>query len=177
MEDTRGQALELSSADVASLISWQRTREVTGPQARRARILELLQAGERQCDVSEKTGAGIATVGRVRRRCLQEGAEAAVFGYRPGGGKRLLSTAEEAHVVALACSDPPDGASRWTVRLLASEVVQRGYVSRVSRETIRLTLKSHGLKPWREKNVVRTKARPRVSGTNGRRSGVVRTSS
>lgn len=176
MTDTRGQALELSPTDVASLASWQRTRNVTGPQSRRARILELLHAGERQCDVSEKTGAGIATVGRVRRRCLQEGVEAAVFGYRPGGGKRLLSSAEEAHVVALACSDPPDGVSRWTVRLLACEVVQRGYVSRVSRETIRLTLKHHGLKPWREKNVVCSKTRRRVSGTDGRHSGAVRTS-
>jgi putative transposase len=53
----------------------------------------------------------------------------------------------------MVCSSPPEGRARWTVRLVAEEAVKRKLVARVGRETIRLLLLSHGLKPWREKNV------------------------
>ena len=88
-------------------------------------------------------------------RLLEVGLEDAVYGYVAPGKPRLLSESEEAKIVALACSDPPEGRSRWTTELLAIEAVERGYVARVGRETVRLVLKNHGLKPWREKNVVR----------------------
>jgi hypothetical protein len=62
-------------------------------------------------------------------------------------------------VVALACSSPPEGFACWSIRLLAEETVRRNIVPSVGRETIRMLLQSHGLKPWREKNVVRSEAR------------------
>ena len=77
---TRGVKICLCSEDCDRLRSWQRTRETTGPQARRARKIALLGSGLRQCDVAAQTGAG-ATVGRVRRRALVEGVESAVFDY------------------------------------------------------------------------------------------------
>ena len=80
----------------------------------------------------------------------------AVNGYTAPGQPRLLDESDEAKIVALACSDPPPGRSRWTVALLAKEAVRRGYVPKIGRETVRITLKHHGLKPWREKNVVRS---------------------
>ena len=55
----------------------------------------------------------------------------------------------------MVCSDPPEGRARWTVRLVAEEAVKRRVVPRVGRETIRVLLLHHDLKPWREKNVVR----------------------
>jgi putative transposase len=57
----------------------------------------------------------------------------------------------------MVCSDPPEGFARWTVRLVAEESVKRRLVPRVGRETIRILLLSHDLKPWREKNVVRSR--------------------
>ena len=57
--------------------------------------------------------------------------------------------------LTMGCSDPPEGFARWTVRLLAEEAVKRKLVPRVGRETIRILLLHHDLKPWREKNVVR----------------------
>ncbi len=54
----------------------------------------------------------------------------------------------------MVCSDPPEGRARWTVRLVAEEAVKRRLVPRVGRETIRILLLNHDLKPWREKNVV-----------------------
>ena len=62
-------------------------------------------------------------------------------------------------MIALACTDPPDGYDRWSLRLLAEHVVKRGIVVTVGRETIRRVLEAHDLKPWREKNVVRPKTR------------------
>ena len=165
--DTRGEKVCLGREAVALLKSWQRMGEISGPQARRARILELLAGGLRQCDVARQTGAGIATVGRVRRRYLHEGLEAAVFGYVSTGAPRLLAASEEARLVALACTEPPPGRARWTTRLLASEVVRRGILKRAGRETVRLVLKHHGIKPWREKNVVRAAHRRGVSGAHG----------
>jgi hypothetical protein len=66
-----------------------------------------------------------------------------------------LAPVEKQRIVAMACSTPPAGAARWTVRLIAEEAVKRKLVPRVGRETIRILLQSHDLKPWREKNVVR----------------------
>ncbi len=62
---------------------------------------------------------------------------------------------EKQRIIAMVCSDPPEGRARWTVRLVAEEAVKRKLVPDVGRETIRILLLHHDLKPWREKNVVR----------------------
>ena len=54
----------------------------------------------------------------------------------------------------MVCAAPPEGHARWTVRLAAEQAVKRKLVPRVGRETIRILLPHHDLKPWREKNVV-----------------------
>ena len=66
---------------------------------------------------------------------------------------RLLDDGQEQRLIAMVCSNPPEGRARWTVRLVAEEAVKRKLVPRVGRETIRMLLLSHDLKPWREKNV------------------------
>lgn len=156
METTRGQRVRLTKKQSFELARLQRSTEVDALSARRARILEMLGDGKLQQEVAAATGAGIATVGRTRRRFLEDGLEAAVFGYVPPGAPRLLDAGQETRIVALACSSPPEGYRRWSVQLLAEEAVRRGHVPRVGRETVRLVLKNHGMKPWREKNVVRS---------------------
>jgi hypothetical protein len=72
--------------------------------------------------------------------------------------KRLevnLPKPEQQRIIAMACSEAPDGRARWTVRLIAEQAIKRKLVPKVGRETIRILLESHDLKPWREKNVVR----------------------
>ena len=118
----------------------------------------MLDAGKKQFEVEAATGAGIATVGRTRRRYLNEGIEAAVFGFKAKGAPRLLGLDEESRIVALACSDPPVGRAKWKTALLAEHAMRSGLVDRVGRETIRLVLLHHGIKPWLEKNVVRSGA-------------------
>jgi len=129
--------------------------------AKRARILLLLSRQQSVQEVAERVGCGTATVKRVRRRFLDRGwQEAITDAPRPGRPKRL-SSKEERELIALACTDPPDGASRWTIRLLAKH-----YDRDVSFGTVQRVLKEDGLKPWREKNVVRSDSRRRVQGGN-----------
>src|ERR1700691_945563 len=81
-----------------------------------------------------------------------------IGGARPGKEARL-DAQQRQRIVALVCSPPPEGRARWTVRLLAEEAVKRKLVPGVGRETVRILLESHDLKPWREKNVVRGRTR------------------
>ena len=94
-------------------------------------------------------------VRNLARRYQQGGIERALYDKQRPGAASLLSVQQRQRIIAMACSDPPQGRARWTVRLVAEEAVKRRLVPRVGRETIRILLLSHDLKPWREKNVVR----------------------
>ena len=83
-----------------------------------------------------------ATVARVRRAYAEDGLDAALERKAPDRVyPRALDGATEARLVALACGDPPEGRERWTLRLLADELVRLGIVDAVSHETVRRTLK------------------------------------
>ncbi len=82
------------------------------------------------------------TVGRVRMRCATEGVDAALTRRSPRTTTpRTLDGAQEAHLIALACSTPPNGQGRWTLRLLAQKFVTLEYGAPVSHELVRRTLK------------------------------------
>jgi transposase len=93
--------------------------------------------------IAEAVGVGTVTVQRLRQRFVEAGIAAALSPYR--GGKRIytrkLDGAQEAHLVALACSAPPEGRGRWTLRLLARRMVELQHTDAVSHETVRQTLK------------------------------------
>lgn len=158
-ETTFGQRVRLRAKERRLLHDVQRDCQVDALTARRARILELLANGLRQVDVAGATGAGIATVGRTRRRFIEDGLEIALWGYKAPGAPPLLDEKQKTRIVALACTPPPEGRAKWTTALLAQQAVKAGMVASVGRETVRLTLHERGIKPWREKNVVRARAR------------------
>ena len=93
--------------------------------------------------IAEALEAGTATVERIRRRFVEDGLAAALSPYR--GGRRVytrkLDGAQEAHLIALACSTPPEGQARWTLRLLARRMVELSHADTLSHETVRQTLK------------------------------------
>ena len=126
---------------------------------RRAQILAMLDDGHGSNEVAELLGMSGTTVRRVGFRYLEEGLDSSLRERHRPGQARLLKEKEEARIIAMVCSTPPEGRARWTVRLVAEEVVRRNLAPRVGRETIRVLLKSHDLKPWREKNVVRSQTR------------------
>jgi len=89
-----------------------------------------------------------STVLRVRRQFVVEGLEAALERKRPDRlYERRLDGAAEAHVIALACGVPPDGQARWSLRLLADELVRLEVVQAISYETVRQTLKKTNSSP------------------------------
>lgn len=86
------------------------------------------------------------TVERVRKRFVEEGLESALS-YRPGRGRktRCLDGEGEAHLIALACSEAPPGKVNWTLKMLASKMIELNYVESISPETVRKTLKKTNL--------------------------------
>ena len=88
---------------------------------------------------------------KVSHRYQQGGLERALYEKERPGAATLLEDSQRQRIIAMVCSDPPEGRARWTVRLVAEEAVKRRLVPRVGRETIRVLLLHHDLKPWREK--------------------------
>jgi Homeodomain-like domain len=103
----------------------------------------------------------------------EEGLESAWYEKPRPGQRRVLDAGQSQRIIALVCGPPPEGRAGWSVRLIAQEAVKRKWARRVGRETIRILLQSHDLKPWREKNVVRGGTGPGVSAAHGRRAGLV----
>jgi putative transposase len=91
---------------------------------------------------------------KIGHRYRQQGLAGALYEKQRPGAAELLDDAQKQRIIAMVCSDPPEGRARWSIRLVAEQAVQRKLVPRVGRETIRILLESHDLKPWREKNVV-----------------------
>jgi transposase len=111
-----------------------------------ARILLKADQGEGGAAWTDEAIAGavevhIATVARVRRTYVEAGLDAALEHKTPDRVyPRVLDGEAEAHLIAVACSDPPVGRARWTLRLLADELVRLEVVETVSYETVRRTL-------------------------------------
>ena len=105
-------------------------------------------------EVPDAVGAGEATVRRTRQKYERGGVEAALFDAERPGQPRAISDRQATEVIAMVCGSPPAGRARWTIELIWQEARRRGLVGDVSTEPIRLLLRDHGMKPWREKNVV-----------------------
>ncbi len=125
----------------------------------RAAALLRLGEGMGAPQIAEVLPMTRQAVRNLARRYQQGGLERALYDKQRPGAASLLSVKQRQRIIAMVCSDPPQGRARWTVRLVAEEAVKRRLVPRVGRETIRILLLSHDLKPWREKNVVRCGAR------------------
>ena len=124
----------------------------------RALALLQLNAGRSAPKVSQTVGFAAQAIRTIAKRYREGGLERALYEKQRPGHAELLDASEKQRIIAMVCSQPPEGQARWTVRLVAQEAVKRKLVPRVGRETIRILLESHDLKPWREKNVVRGRA-------------------
>jgi len=114
-----------------------------------ARILLKAHAGWSDPAISAALEVSIATIERVRQCFVEEGLEAAL-NRRPPVREypHKLDGEQEAYLIALVCSAPPEGHQRWTLRLLADKMVVLEYVESVSHETVRQVLHKNELKPW-----------------------------
>jgi transposase len=122
---------------------------------RRASILRQLDTGQKAAQVAANAGVAAKTVRAIARRYEEQGLESALYEKPRPGKEPVLDTGQSQRIIAMVCGSAPEGQARWTVRLIAEEAVKRKLTPQVGRETIRVLLESHELKPWREKNVVR----------------------
>jgi transposase len=137
----------LTVAERSSLQSMIAKGKVAAKKRLHAQILLKADAGpegEAWTDqrIGEAFDVGCRTVERLRQRFVEDGLEAALA-RKPQQNRipRKIDGAAEAHLIATACSKPPEGRNRWTLKLLADRLVQLELVDTVSTETVRRTLK------------------------------------
>ena len=130
------------------------TRRGRSPARKLKRAMILLKADEGKGDgeIAQILDVGLATVGRIRKRFVEEGLEMALS-ERPRCGRPIeIGGKQQAHIIALACSEPPQGHARWSMRLLAERAIELQIVESVSHEGVRKLLKKTGSSPGRTSN-------------------------
>ena len=133
--------VELSESERTQLKELVRGGTVSARKLKRALILLNADEGLTDMEIAVALKIGLSTVGRVRTRYVKEGLKSALSERARPGQRRKLNGKQEAHLVAIACSEPPAGHTHWTLRLLADKVVQLGFAEDISLETVRQNLK------------------------------------
>ena len=142
--------VELSQAERDELAALLSGGKHSVRKLKRAQILLAADAGESDAAVAASLRVGGSTVYRTKRRFVLGNLAAALSEEPRPGAARKLSGKEEALLVATACSSPPAGRARWTLELLAGELVKLTAHDSLSRETVRRRLAENDLKPWRK---------------------------
>jgi transposase len=142
--------VELSHAERTELRALLSGGKQEARKLKRAQILLATDAGASDEAIAASVGVGGSTVYRTKRRFVLGNLEAALSEEPRPGADRKLSGKEEALLVATACSNPPEGRARWTLELLADELVRLTEHGSLSRETVRRRLAENHLKPWRK---------------------------
>ena len=143
--------VDLSEAERSELKALLRGGRRAARTLKRAQILLAADAGMPDETIAQSLGVGGSTVYRTKRRFVEGNLDKALHEEPRPGAARKLSAQEEALLVATACSRPPEGRARWTIELLAGEIVRLTEHDGISRETVRRRLAENELKPWREK--------------------------
>lgn len=142
--------VELSQAERDELTALLSGGKHSARKLKRAQILLAADAGCGDAEIARSVGVGGSTVYRTKRCFVLGNLEAALSEEPRPGASRKLSGQEEALLVATACSKPPAGRARWTLELLAGELVRITQHEGLSRETVRRRLADNELKPWRK---------------------------
>jgi transposase len=141
--DLTGDESEHLTAVVASKAGVQKRK--------RAQILLAAAKGIADATIADTLPCGLSTIYRTKKRLVTEGLAASLEERSGRGASRKLTKQEEAKLIALACSAPPEGRRRWTLELLANEFVRLVEHPTISKETIRRRLGENDLKPWQRK--------------------------
>ena len=120
---------------------------------RRASVLCKSHHGMKDEDVAVHTGMSDRNISRIRKRYATQGLKRALHDAPRPGQKPVITDDAEARLVAVACSDPPDGTHHWTLELLKERMLKDKVVPHISTIAIWRHLNERGIKPWREKNV------------------------
>jgi transposase len=133
--------VDLSEPERGMLLTLLQKGRAAARQVRRAQILLAAADGQSDATIARVLHSSVSTVERTRKRFVEGGLDAALHERPRPGARRKLTGKQEALLVALACSEPPAGRTRWTMQLLANRVVELGLIEAISDETIRRALK------------------------------------
>ena len=133
--------LKLKLKEVMFLKQFIRKGQKSARALARANILLLLNSRETGDSIADKLNVHRDTVYNVKRRYLKDGLDAALSEKQRPGQPIKYDKKKKAEIIAYACTEPPEGRKRWTVRLLAEELSKQKNFETINRETIRLTLK------------------------------------
>ena len=143
--------VELNEGERAELTAMLSGGKHAARKLKRAQILLAAGAGISDEAIASSVSVGGSTVYRTKRRFVEGNLELALSEEARPGAARKLSGKETALLVATVCSSPPPGRKRWTLDLLAGEMVQLTEHEGLSRETVRRRLAEDDLKPWLRK--------------------------
>lgn len=124
---------------------------------KRASILLKAHSNMKDADIAQHLDCTTVHVAQVRQRYCTQGLQRALYDAPRSGKPPTFTGKDEAKIVALACSKSPDGASRWTLKLLAKEAMRQEIIPKISPQSVWLILTRQNTKPWLKKNVVRSK--------------------
>jgi transposase len=145
--------VELTEQERNELIELTRSGSPSARKVRRANILLMADQAELTDEqIAQALSSSTSTVYRTKRRLVDGGLPHALNEATRPGGERKLDAKQEATLIALACTNPPEGRAKWTMQLLADRlVVLLPEVGMVSAETVRRRLNENELKPWQQR--------------------------
>ena len=140
----------LTKEEQKSLEDLTKTGKAAAAKINRAKILlkadiNREEGGWKDEAISIALDTSVSTIEQVRQRFVEEGLESALNPRPRTSTPKKLDGEIEGHLIAIACSEAPEGSSRWTLRLLADKIVALGYVDSISHESVRQVLKKTNL--------------------------------
>ena len=133
--------VKLSRSEIEFLRAFKGSEKRSQREYDRANILVLLHKGKKDAEIVDFLEVERTTIWRTRRRYLEAGLEKALQEKQRSGQPRKYGPKQEAEIIALACSGPPEGRARWSLELLTQKLRGQKGLGSINRETIRLVLK------------------------------------
>lgn len=133
--------ITLTEKEIGFLTDFIKRGRKSARELTRARILLLAHDGKTEMEIKETLHIVRATVSNTKKRYREEGLQSALAEKPRSGQPRKYSNIEEAEIIAMACTDPPKGRKRWTLRLLTERMKRRKKFKTIHKETVRLVLK------------------------------------
>lgn len=143
----------LPENDVRRLLAITTKGTHSAREIMRAQTLLFVHEGKRTSEIAERVRRSVRTVRRIHARYTEGGLDRALYDAPRSGQPKKTNDADDAYLVALACTDAPEGSACWTLELLSDRFMKERHKS-LCRTAIWVRLTQRGIKPWVEKNVV-----------------------
>ena len=133
--------INLTEKELNFLYDFLKKGRKSARELTRAQILLFTYEGKTELEIKDTLRISRATVSNTKKRYRKEGLQNALVEKPRSGQPRKYSPIQEAEIIAMACTNPPKGRKRWTIRLLTERMKRRNEFETINRETIRLILK------------------------------------